>query len=198
MTDAETRGVEATKPTSEAVWSDGPLPPNVVVGEGTIISGDLAFKRFYSRAAGALRVGTHCTMDGVHFAVGPHGRMRIGDFCFINSAILLCELEVTIGNYVVIGWNTTLADTDFHPMAPAERISDAIACSPLGKGKPRPRIEARPIVIEDNVWIGPGATILKGVRISTGAWIEPGSVVTRDVPEGIRVRGNPAEPIATP
>jgi hypothetical protein len=48
--------------------------------------------------------------------------------------VLLCELEVHIGNYVVIGWNASVADTDFHPIAPAERIADAVACSPLGKG----------------------------------------------------------------
>ena len=76
--------------------------------------------------------------------------------------------------------------------AAAERIADAVACSPLGKGRPRPEIECRPVVIEDDVWIGPNATILKGVRIGTGAFIEAGSLVTRDVPAGARVLGNPA------
>jgi acetyltransferase-like isoleucine patch superfamily enzyme len=48
-------------------------------------------------------------------------------------------------------------------------------------------------VIEDDVWIGPNATILKGVRLGAGAWIEPGSLVARDVPPGSRVLGNPAQ-----
>jgi acetyltransferase-like isoleucine patch superfamily enzyme len=51
----------------------------------------------------------------------------------------------------------------------------------------------RPVVIEDNVWIGPNATILKGVCIGAGAFIEPGSMVTRDVPARARVMGNPAQ-----
>ena len=109
--------------------------------------------------------------------------------------MLLCELEIHIGNYVVIGWNTTVADTDFHPIAPAERIADAIACSPLGKGRLRPPVVKRPVIIEDDVWIGPNATILKGVRIGSGAFVEPGSLVTRDVPRRARVMGNPAEVI---
>lgn len=109
------------------------------------------------------------------------------------EAVLLCELEVRIGSYVVIGWNTVFADTDFHPLAPAERIADAVACSPLGKGRPRPEILKRPIIIEDDVWIGPNATILKGVRVGAGAWIEAGSLVTRDVPRGVRIMGNPAQ-----
>ena len=51
----------------------------------------------------------------------------IGDYCYFTNAVLLCELALRIGNYVVIGWNTTIADTDFHPMAPALRIADAVA-----------------------------------------------------------------------
>jgi acetyltransferase-like isoleucine patch superfamily enzyme len=108
---------------------------------------------------------------------------------------LLCELSLHIGNYVVIGWNTTLADTDFHPLAPALRIADAIACSPIGAGRPRPVVPRQSIVIEDDVWIGPNATILKGVRIGSGAFIEPGSLVTRDVAPRSRIGGNPAEVI---
>jgi len=132
-------------------------------------------------------------MDGVHFALGKEGRVEIGKYCYFTNAVLLCELEFRIGNYVVIGWNATIADTDFHPIAPAERIADAIACSPLGKGKPRPEIARSPVIVEDNVWIGPNATILKGVRIGAGAFIEPGSLVTKDVPPQTRVMGNPAQ-----
>jgi acetyltransferase-like isoleucine patch superfamily enzyme len=132
-------------------------------------------------------------MDGVHFALGGAARARIGDYCYLTNALLLCELEIVIGNYVVMGWNATIADTDFHPIAPAERVADAIACSPLGKGRPRPEIPKQPVIVEDDVWIGPNATILKGVRIGAGSWIEAGALVTRDIPPGVRVIGNPAQ-----
>jgi acetyltransferase-like isoleucine patch superfamily enzyme len=132
-------------------------------------------------------------MDGVHFAVGEQGRVEIGDYCYFTNAVLLCESELIIGSYVVIGWNATIADTDFHPIAPAERIADAIACSPLGKGRPRPEILRKPVIIEDDVWVGPNATILKGVRIGTGAFIEAGTLVVHDVPARARVCGNPAQ-----
>ena len=104
----------------------------------------------------------------------------------------MCELALRIGNYVVIGWNATLADTDFHPVGPAERIADAVACSPLGRGRPRPPLVRSPVVLEDDVWVGPNATILKGVRVGAGAFIEAGALVTRDVPPRARVVGNPA------
>jgi acetyltransferase-like isoleucine patch superfamily enzyme len=169
------------------------LPPNVRVGLNTLITDDLAFKRFHSAQSDALVIGAHCTMDGVHFDLGPQGRMVVGDYCYFTNVVLLCELEVRFGNYVVVGWNTTIADTDFHPLAPAERIADAIACSPLGQGRPRPKVLKMPVIIEDDVWIGPNATILKGVRIGRGAFVEAGSLVTRSVPARARVLGNPAQ-----
>lgn len=174
-------------------WTHGPLPPNVLAGENTLITSEYAFKRFRSREPRALVIGAHGTMDGVHFALGEHGRMEIGDYCYFTNAVLLCELEIRVGRYVVIGWNTTIADTDFHPIDPALRIADAVACSPLGGGRPRPPIAKVPVIIEDDVWIGPNATILKGVRIGAGAWVEAGALVTRDVPAGAAVAGNPAQ-----
>jgi acetyltransferase-like isoleucine patch superfamily enzyme len=136
-------------------------------------------------------------MDGVHFALGEDARVLIGNYCYFSNAILLCERELRIGNYVVIGWNATIADSDFHPIAPAARIRDAIACSPLGDPRKRPPIQMRPVIIEDDVWIGPNATILKGVRIGAGAFIEAGALVTRDVPARSRVMGNPAQVIGS-
>lgn len=176
-------------------WADGALPQNVRVGTNSLITGNLAFKRFHATDLEALLIGKQCTMDGVHFDLGAGGRVRVGDYCYFTNVVLLCELEISVGNYVLIGWNTTITDTDFHPLAPAERIADAIACSPLGKGRPRPLVARKPVVIEDDVWIGPNATILKGVRIGAGAIIEPGSLVTRDVAAGARVMGNPAQAI---
>lgn len=180
-------------PSKASGWTHGNLPANVSIDAGTIVTAEYAFKRFLSQQPDALVIGANCTMDGVHFAIGRKGRIRIGNHCYFTNAVLLCELELNMGNYVMIGWNATIADTDFHPLQPAERIADAVACSPLGKGRPRPEIPKRPVIIEDDVWIGPNVTVLKGVRIGAGALIEAGSLVTRDVPPGSRVLGNPAQ-----
>jgi acetyltransferase-like isoleucine patch superfamily enzyme len=173
-------------------WTNGTLPANARVGRNTLITGTHAFHRFLTRREPGLEIGAESTMDGVHFAISEGGQVRIGDFCYFTNAVLLCELELIFGDYVVIGWNATIADSDFHPLTPAERIADALACSPLGKGRPRPPILREPVVIEDDVWIGPNATVLKGVRIGRGSFVEAGALVTRDVPPGTRVAGNPA------
>lgn len=174
-------------------WTDGSLPANVVLGPGTVLAGSHIFRQFRSHVEPALVIGAHCTMEGVHFAIGKNARVFIGDYCAFSNGMLLCEQEIRIGSYVVIGWNVAIADTDYHPIAPAERIADAIACSPVGQGRPRPQVICRPVVLGNDVWIGPNATILKGVHIGDGAFIEPGTMVTHDVPARARVLGNPAQ-----
>ena len=63
-------------PTAPALgrWTEGLLPPNVRAGPNTLITDELAFKRFKSKAPEALVIGAHCTMDGVHFDLGEQGR----------------------------------------------------------------------------------------------------------------------------
>ena len=169
-----------------------PLPPGVIVGPGSIIKGETSFRRFHSTQSDALLIGRDCTLDHCQFSLGKSARISIGDQCYLTSVILMSESEIRIGNRVMIGWNSALADSDFHPIDPALRIQDALALSPDPAGWTRPPIESKPIIIEDNVWIGPMVTILKGVTIGSGAFVEPGSMITRDVPPATRVGGNPA------
>jgi len=169
-----------------------PIPANVEIGEGSIIKGPTSFRRFQSQHDVGLLIGRDCALDHCQFSVGKSGRISIGDNCYLTSVILMCESEIRIGNRVMIGWNSALADSDFHPIDPALRIQDAIALSPVSSPIGRPPIETKLILIEDDVWIGPMVTILKGVTIGRGAFIEPGSMITRDIPAGVRVGGNPA------
>jgi acetyltransferase-like isoleucine patch superfamily enzyme len=178
-------------------WTGGTLPHNVQLGPGTLITGDRwtadqVFRKFRSRLDPGLVVGANCLLDGVLFNAGERGLIVIGDDCRMEEVFLICEQEIRIGSRVIIGWRTNIVDSDFHPLAPADRLLDAVACSPLHGGLPRAPFECRPVVIEDDVWIGPNATLLKGARIGAGAFVEPGSVVVHDVPSRARVMGNPA------
>ena len=73
--------------------------------------------------------------------------------------------------------NVTIMDSDFHHIESENHVM------------------TKPVTIRDNVWIGNGATILKGVTIGEGSVIAAKSVVTRDVPPHTIVAGNPAKVI---
>lgn len=178
-------------------WTNGPLPKGVAIGNGTLITGPKAFGRYRAEGDNALTIGQMCTMDGVHFAIGKLGKMTIGDGCAFYGSLLLCDQEIHIGRFVVMGWNVVISDSDLHPTEPAERQLDVLACSPLGAGLPRRPYSSKTVTIGDDVYIGHAATLLKGVTVGNGAWIEPGAMVTRDVPPGMRVLGNPAQIIGS-
>lgn len=106
--------------------------------------------------------------------------LEIGaDFGMTGGSIVAAE-KVVIGDRVVVGANTVIMDTDFHPLEMVER-------------RLRPQeAETAPVIIEDDVFIGMNSLILKGVTIGRGSVIGAGSVVTRNVPSGVVAAGNPA------
>jgi maltose O-acetyltransferase len=108
--------------------------------------------------------------------------IRLGDGVFLNfNCVILDVVEVTIGDRTQIGPAVQIYTAD-HPRDAETR---------------RAGLEfGRPIRIGSDVWIGGGAILLPGVTIGDGAVIGAGSVVTRDVPAGVTVAGNPARPRA--
>lgn len=102
---------------------------------------------------------------------------RLGDRVYINhNLVLLDSGGVSIGNDVRIGPNCGIY-TPQHAYDPALRAA----------GYER----SFPVVIEDNVWIGGGVSILGGVTIGKNSIIGAGSVVTRDIPANVIAVGNP-------
>ena len=168
-------------------------PANVQIGPDSVLTGRETFRRFFSERDPAVVIGAHCHLQDLQLALGKRACLRVGDHVFAAHLIILAEEEVSIGSRVFISFNVVLADADFHPIEPAARIADAIALSPVAHGRVRPPIATAPVRIDDDVWIGPNVTILKGVHIGAGAFIEPGAMVTRDVPARARVLGNPAQ-----
>ena len=91
--------------------------------------------------------------------------------------------EITIGNHCRVGEQVTIYDCDFHEVSPEHRNR---SCGPV-----------RPVVIEDNVWIGSRSMILKGVVIGQNSVVAAMSVVTKSVPANAVVAGNPARVMRT-
>lgn len=173
-------------------WCDFPIPLNIEVGEDTVIESSSSFKKFFSELSVGLKIGAHVTLQSPALATEKKAFIQIGDYTFIGSATIAANEKIIIGNYVYIAGGVTIVDTDFHPLDPAERLRDTIAISTVGDKSRRPHFESSPVIIEDDVWIGFNATILKGVTIGRGSIIQPGAVVMKNVAEGSIVSGNPA------
>jgi len=110
----------------------------------------------------------------------PAAVIRLGSHCGLTGATLVAATRIELGDRVLVGANAVLVDTDFHPVDAARRREQPNAGA------------TAPIYIEDDVFIGMNAIILKGVRLGAGCTVGAGSVVTNDVPPGAVVAGNPA------
>ena len=130
---------------------------------------------------GRIHIGNYCKMySGVKLSVvgndGDVPTLTLGDRVAIGDRTEIhCGKEITIGSGTLISWDCVIIDRDYH------KLGDE------GKAENK-----SPIVIGNNVWIGCRCLIMKGVTIGDGAVVAAGSVVTKDVPAGALVGGNPA------
>ena len=120
-------------------------------------------------------------------ACGLTGSIEIGDNSMLNGVSITAYQKVVIGKNCQIASCTLISDTDFHPINPLTRQKEV-----LGHSFDRNEVNKKPVFIGDNVWIGWGSIILKGVTIGNNCIVAAGSVVLTDVPENSLVAGNPA------
>jgi len=170
-------------------WWKEPIPPNVVFGDGFYCESAQIFRHLKSKAPHAVVLGDHVSCyAGCSFAIGVNGSCTVGDFTLMNGALVMAEERIEIGSHCLISWNVGIADSDFHPLAPAQRIIDAHALAPFFKDRPpRPALRTAPVIISDNVWIGMNAIILKGVTVGENSVVAAGAVVTKSVPANVVV-----------
>jgi acetyltransferase-like isoleucine patch superfamily enzyme len=115
----------------------------------------------------------------------PQASLKIGNHVGISGAVLFCTREIVIEDFVNLGADSCVYDSDLHPiqsMARRERDHDAVTCAPVR--------------ICEDAWIGARAIILKGVTIGPRSVVGAGAVVTKDVPPDTIVAGVPARVVA--
>lgn len=100
----------------------------------------------------------------------------IGNNCGFSGTTIGCAKSIILGNNVRCGANTLITDTDWHMDDPRSGV-------------------CRPIIIEDNVWLGINSSVLKGVTIGKNSVIGAGSVVTKSIPANVIAAGNPCKVI---
>ena len=114
--------------------------------------------------------------------------ISVGDDVFIGpgASFIASKSYIKIGDKVMFGPNVTIRGGNH---------STHIIGKPMFDYKDSDKLpeDDQPVIISDDVWVGAGAIILKGVKIGTGAIVAAGAVVTKDVPEYGIVGGVPAK-----
>lgn len=108
------------------------------------------------------------------------GQIHIGNYCLISpGSDITAQKRITIGDNCMIAADCYLSDSDWHGVY----------------NRLRPFRCTKPITLENNVWVGQGVKILKGVTIGENSVIAAGSIVTKSVPPNSIAGGNPAKTI---
>lgn len=151
--------------------------------------------RFYGRAVfrrlpgSEINIGRNAVFNSSHTSnligvyspcivstLSREAEIKIGDNCGFSGTVIAAALKVELGSNVRCGANTLITDTDWH------------------HGDTRVGEDA-PVMIDDNVWLGYGVKVLKGVHIGRNSVVGAGSIVTRDIPDNAIAAGNPCKVI---
>jgi acetyltransferase-like isoleucine patch superfamily enzyme len=141
-----------------------------------------------------LIIGDDVTIDGkcsFHFGARHAARpkLTIGSNTTIgHGTIFAVNKQISIGQGCLIAGCVCILDAPGHPIDPVARQARA----------PVADDEVRPVVIEDNVWLGYESVIMPGVTIGKNSVVAFGSVVTSDVPPNTLALGNPARKFPLP
>lgn len=148
-----------------------------------------------------ITIGKNSYIRGRLLTYAHGGKISIGDDCYIGVRSEIWSMEsILIGNRVLIAHDVNIHDGTAHSLNSVERYAHYRKILTTGHPQNKnelPGVYSAPIIIEDDVWISFGVTILKGVRIGRGSVIAAGSIVTKDVPEGVLYR-NQIVPILSP
>lgn len=160
----------------------------VKIGKGCKFNGKMHFNRIQECH---ITIGNNCIFNSNHKSnligiyspcmistISKGAIIEIGDNCGFSGTVIGAALHIKLGNNVRCGANTLITDSDWH--------TDDYR---TGKDKE--------VIIEDNVWLGYGVKVLKGVHIGKNSLIGANSVVTKDIPANVIAAGSPAKVVKT-
>lgn len=155
------------------------VQPTVLHGPGTLILGEGCQFGHFRSPGSASGVGY---IDCRH----PDGVISIGARTILNNDFTITSQSsdgIRIGADCLVGVGVRIIDTDGHGIAPDQRRGSFAAKAP--------------VVIEDNVWLGNGVSVFKGVTIGRDSVVAANAVVNKSVPPGSITGGVPARVVGS-
>lgn len=163
----------------------------VEIGENPTFTGLLGIEK---APDSLIRIGDNCVFNSWRYSqpiilhnpcrfttLMPGAEIVIGNNTGASGAVIIATNSIRIGDNVLIGANCAIFDSDFHNLDPAKRNEHDST--------------SKPIVIEDNVFLGFSCFVLKGVTIGKNSVIGANSVVMTDIPPDSIAMGNPCKVI---
>lgn len=145
----------------------------------------LGWTSVYKKDSSLIKIGKNCIFNSssyvnhlginhrcILFTAMSGAKLEIGDNCGFSGVSISAFKSIRIGDNVRCGANVIIMDSDFH-------LDDSRTLPPS------------PIEIQDNVWLGEGVKVLKGVTIGENTIVGAGSIVTKDLPNNVIAAGCP-------
>lgn len=151
-------------------FAEGPI--TVVTKRNSSISLGKGCRFICTSASNLIGINHRCILSTHE----ESAQIIIGQNCGFSGTTIGSFKSITIGNNVRCGANTVITDSDWHLDDPRSGLPNAV-------------------LIGNNVWLGYGTIVLKGVSIGENTVIGAGSVVTRDIPANVVAAGNPCKVI---
>lgn len=151
--------------------------PNVEWGRNVKIQGKLVI-----RGTGTVVIGNSVTLAGDTQSVRlivplPDARIEIGDRTALSGTVIVAAGSIRIGRGCILA-QSSIADNDWHPISGERRGAGAV-------------VNPQSVTIEDNVWLGDGSIVLRGVTVGANSVVGAGAVIRANVPRDTVVIGNP-------
>lgn len=175
-------------------WFDKPLPKNIFLDEMSYPDTSYSFTNFYSEKPIGFSLG-YASGNYGHgiFITGKNGEINIGKFVVLQCTRIIANLSVTIKDHCMFSWGSVITDSWIGPETFSPALRRIMMEKTSGSGTRHLEfIDPRPILIEENVWVGFDSIILPGVHIGRGAVIGCKTVISEDVPDYAVVVGNPS------
>ena len=174
--------------------------PNISVEESTILLKSCTFRFDGKDKKNIVKISENTMLGCSIIFESDEGKVIIGSNTFINGGTsLISRNSINIGNNVTIAWGCMVYDHNSHSLDYKERQKDIKKQNydyRNGRNfiysKDWSVVKSKPIIIEDNAWIGFDSVILAGVTIGEGAVVGARSVVRQNVEPWTVVAGNPA------
>lgn len=188
MQGAIARGLLAARSRLESTLRTAAARSSAQLGVGSRIleSGNIYNIR---KVRSAVRVGQHSLIAGDLLTFAHGGEISIGEWCYVGAGSRIWSAaSIQIGDRVLISHGVNVHDCDSHPKDAQVRHRQFVKIATVGHPIDVDSVESAPIYIEDDVWIGFNATIMKGVRIGARSIVAAGTLLTKSIqPDSIAI-----------